>query len=276
MKKLTTLLVMLFFTAGMAIGQNNETTITQVTSNNSASVDQLGMDNEATITQKGGNQNVAHIDQSSDPNETGIIISTIFQDGANNDARTVGTRKNSASSETEQRQVGSENIARINQGLPLGTNRGTTLTQVQVGNLNFATMSGNNSYQAEQRQVGNRNDARTSGGGKNANIFQEQLGNDNIARINGLSFASSDQLQFGDRNLSILENVGHDGPGESYLTRQDGNDNDARLTANGNGGVLDVRQTGNLNTAIVDWTTSLNTTTINQNGFQNTAVVNSN
>jgi len=278
MKKLTTLIAAFLFTAGMALAQSNETTITQVTNNNTANVDQFGADNEATITQKGGNLNVAKIEQSSDPSSAGIIISSILQDGFRNNASVIGTRKNEASSNTEQIQRGNDNIARINQGANLGSNRGINLTQVQIGNDNFATMTGSDSYQAEQRQNGNRNDARTSGNGKNADVFQQQNGNDNIARLNGsnFSFASSEQLQFGNRNLSILDLVGHDGPGESYLTRQDGNDNIARLNANSFGGVLDIRQTGNQNRATVAWTTTGNITNITQNGFQNTAVVNSN
>lgn len=278
MKKLTTLMVALFVVAGISFAQSNETTITQSSNNNSANVDQAGMDNIATIVQTGGNQNSATIRQSSDPAEDGVIESIIRQNGFNNTAVTNGSRKNSASSITEQVQNGNNNRAYINpaEGSSPGGNEGTTLTQVQIGNQNYATMDGSDSYRAEQYQNGFSNVAKTSGNGKNGDVYQRQVGNNNFAEANGLSFANSEQLQFGNENISDLDGIGHDGPGESYYTRQNGNSNTALLFANGNGGVLDIVQTNNQNYARVNWTTVGNSTTISQNGYGNDAIVNSN
>lgn len=268
----------LLFASSMAIAQNNETDITQASDNNDAIVDQSGEANIATVTQKGVGVNTAIINQSSNPGETGIIESTIRQIGYHNTAIANGSRKNYRSSTTKQVQLGNHNRAVINPNGNIGSNLGTALTQVQQGNQNFATMSGKNSYSAEQRQNGFSNVAKTSGNSKNADVFQKQVGNNNRAIMDGANFgyASSNQRQFGDQNVSILENVGHDGPGESYVTYQNGTLNTARLFANGYGGVLDISQISNQNSAKVTWTTPGNSTDINQTGFSNSAVVNSN
>ena len=280
LKITATFTLALIFTAGIAFGQSNETDITQLTDKNDATVQQDGEENVADILQKGANKNTATIRQSSDPSADGVIESTIRQVGFNNFAMTNASRKNDRSSTTSQKQFGNRNRAFINQdeGTSPDGNEGITLTQYQDGNRNLARMSGGDSYNAEQRQIGHRNVATTSGNGKNADVFQRQVGDDNVARQEGnMSFAGSDQIQLGDDNRSLLYGIGHEpNSNESYLTRQDGSDNLARLDANGNGGVLEVRQTGPENVAQVDWSTGYNDTFVKQNGFDNTAVVNSN
>jgi hypothetical protein len=279
LKNTFTLALALVFTAGMAFGQSSTTNITQLTNNNNASVDQNGQGLTATVVQKVGNLNTATIRQNDDAGKT--IESTIRQVGFKNNAVTNASRNapNGPGAVTEQTQRGNHNDAFINadEGTSPSGDEGSQLVQFQDGNRNLARMSGGNDYNAEQRQVGSRNVARTSGNGKNADVFQKQVGNDNVARQEGsMSYAGSDQIQRGNDNRSYLNGIGHDGPGESYLTRQDGSDNFARLNANGYGGVLEIRQTGPQNTALVDWTSSMNETTITQSGFSNTAVVNSN
>lgn len=46
MKKLTTLTIALFFTAGMAFAQNNDADVSQTGNDNEAAVAQTGSDNE--------------------------------------------------------------------------------------------------------------------------------------------------------------------------------------------------------------------------------------
>jgi hypothetical protein len=276
MKKFLTLAFALVFMTGIAFAQNNTSTVTQSTNNNDAYIDQVGSGIDATVVQTGGNGNYASIDQHNSP-DFPTMESTVRQIGGENTATAVLSRKNSSGATSMQIQQGWRNTARINPGAGLGSNEGSgSLIQKQFGNDNFASMSGGDSYTAEQYQDGHRNQATTSGNGKNGDVFQQQIGNDNLARTGGLRYSDSDQRQFGNNNTSLLDDIDHDGPGESYTTYQNGNNNMARLDAGGFGGVLDIRQINNQNTARVTWTTTGNSTTITQNGFGNDAVVNSN
>jgi len=277
MKKLTTLLFVLIFASSMAFAQSNETDITQTTNNNSANVAQDGNSNEATVVQKAGNNNTALINQySTTVSDDGDIVSTIRQVGAGNYAAANGSRKNYAGSETMQRQVGNNNVAKINQDDGVGSNEGTSLSQVQLGSQNRAEMNGGNSYSATQHQDGFSNEAKTWGNGKNGDVTQKQYGNNNRSVAHGLSYSDALQYQDGNQNVSLLENISHDGPGEYYETHQWGFDNSATLSAGGNGGKLDIDQNGNVNSANVTWSTSMNEAVINQNGSGNSANVTSN
>lgn len=279
LKHLFILAFALVFMAGTALAQKNVSDITQQSNNNDATVTQSGAELKATVVQKGGNQNKATLNQFNDPAEMASVESTIRQVGFNNNAIANVSRKNASGVISSQRQVGNNNDAFINANGNIGSNLGNgMLSQTQLGNRNLARMSGSDSYSAEQYQDGSDNVALTSGNGKNANVFQRQIGDRNRAELNGagFGFATSEQIQLGNDNRSLLNDVGHDGPGESYFNRQDGNDNLTRLDANGYGGVLDVRQTNDMNTARVTWNSALNQTTITQNGFSNKAVVDSN
>lgn len=74
MKKLTTLLVAMLFTAGMAFAQSNDATI-----------DQVGDDHDATITQA-GSLNGAYVEQTADAGREGSDVgtATIEQTGSEN------------------------------------------------------------------------------------------------------------------------------------------------------------------------------------------------
>ncbi|MEX2478847.1 MAG: hypothetical protein WD357_10445 [Gracilimonas sp.] len=74
MKKLTTLIVAILFTGGMAIAQTND-----------ASIDQVGDDHEATISQS-GTMNTAYVEQTADAGREGADVgtATVTQTGAEN------------------------------------------------------------------------------------------------------------------------------------------------------------------------------------------------
>jgi len=241
MKKLTTLLVMLFFTAGMAIGQtqNNEATVDQLSVNNSeVSIDQQGTVNDATAYQNdGGNFDI-------DIQQTGSLHeATATQQGPN------------GGMEMWIKQIGGDNnLANVTQNR--GQNHWADI--LQEGSDNELTLTQDNTdTRAEVKQIGNLNIA-------------------DLTQINKAfnSLSNLDVTQDGDDNYAF---VNMEGIGEANNVRiyQETNGNSASVTQllNVAGNNADLEQIGLDNMMTVDQLSDYNTANLTQHGNDNTATV---
>jgi len=228
MKKLTTLLVMLLFTAGMAIGQNNDATIDQVGDGNSADIEQIN-----------GDLNEAYVDQ--------------FAQGANSGNPTFANANIT--------QDGSENYVNIDQNAFFQFSN-ATITQdgdrniVEGVSSESAWVQSNGGLTLEVLMDGNDNRlyALRSEAQKNANeLYLDIIGNDNeVGAEQEGAFADLDIT--GNTNDVLLSQLGDN---SVYNTA------DIDILGDGNG--VNVTQSMNSNSAVVNINGSGNSSTINQN-----------
>jgi len=238
MKKLTTLLVMMLFTAGMAFAQNN------------ATVEQTDDGNEAFIDQF-GDQNTANIEQTSD-----VGLSDGEGHFADIDQLGLGGLGS-----------GVDNLATVKQDFRVTGAHATTIKQ----------WGDDNEAHVEQVDAGN-NVANISQDGLSnvASVYQQywnmfeatQMGNDNrIEGVTGSTYGFAGRaFQIADGWSSLRY--------EMYIT-QDGNDNKIQAGQERGNGISTIVQTGDWNTALSYQNGgSGDMINITQTGYQNDAVVN--
>lgn len=197
MKKLATLTLALFLTAGMAFGQNIGN-VTQVGDDHVGNIDQVGYDNTGDIDQNNSNSGMrAFIEQVGNNNSA---ITDQDGDSENVLARTT--------------QTGNDNVARQTQNVYGGPNVRTAIIN-QLGDLNRAIQ-----------------DQSHSGGGGDISMRAFQEGDENYARqlqagSTGNRYSLIDQ--FGDFNRAITEQTGI-GVAHRANIDQDGNNNRSTVT----------------------------------------------
>jgi len=287
MKKLTTLTIALFFTAGMAFAQSNDATVDQVGSDNDASISQVGSDNDADVTQSGTHE------------------ASVTQIGVDNSATVLQQGPDTESSVT-QTQIGNENSATA---LYLGRSndwagRDGVISQIQTGDNNTAYAVGREGANLSQEQIGNDNHAQigdpTGESGnpngirrvmtvdqyqegdhntayvepgfrfiRDGNISQSQIGDGNLAEALGLTNAARiNQSQLGDDNISIVT----EGNSNFHAnTTQEGDFNEAYITTGGHSENT-ISQFGNSNFGSIE-TSSHSSGVILQDGDSNSAVI---
>ena len=226
MKKLSTLLVALFFTAGMAFAQSND-----------ASIDQVGDDHEATISQTGA-MNSAFVEQTADAGREGSDVG-----------------------EATVTQTGAENYVNLRQRNFFGNNE-ATITQLGDGNRVQGTTASSAFYQnhglnvIDVRMEGNDNTLYSLAGEaqKNVNTFLlDILGSDNSVGM-FQHFGYGDVSIEGSSNSVVLyQRSGSNATAQSAHVDISGGDN-----------MVDIYQNGESHTATVDIIGYSNTATISQ------------
>lgn len=259
MKKLTTLVIALLFTAGIAFGQTTD-------------IDQIGNHNEATVEKAGPVSNVdATISQIGDYNDAIMkprygafnVDMTIKQHNGNHNEAYL--RVTTSSDNTYKiKQEGSRNNAtlKVEQNTD-GAGSIKQLAGVAGSGFNHASLFIGDKYiKAHIRQIGTRNDASVDINGGSGNVNGEgsfvtitQRGVSNSAvNINVNSNTRLDIDQLGNNNLITSFTV--DGSGVYGVSqqlvdlKQNGNMNTINMPASVTG-VVGVSQTGNLNVATV-------------------------
>ena len=231
---------MLLFTAGMAIGQNNEATIDQLEVDDSeVAIEQLGNGNESTASQSDGNNFDIDITQQGSSH-----VATATQNGPNGNMDMI------------IRQIeGDGNEATVTQ------NRGQNhyANVLQEGSYNeLNLLQDNTSTVATVRQVGDNNEA-------------------DLTQINKI-FTSTSNLtvtQEGNNNYAFYDAEGLGSEANNAIIFQKYDDNYASVTQllNVEGNNVDLEQIGFENSITVDQTTDFNTATLTQHGDNNTATV---
>ncbi len=275
MKKIATLLLAFFFTAGLAFGQST------------AVVDQIGDDNQATIDQVG----------------TGIT-SVILQNGNTNRASASMANPDDGApnqATSAQVQIGDGNKATIDWTQTVERRQDTELIQIQAGSGNKATMDVRDNLLVAQIQVGDDNKAKVDNMSHTMEIAQLQVGDDNVAKALGAGSPTGGviyQIQQGDRNKSLVtqynsitqnggttvgtEQIGNDNLAKVDLHQarfneafvyQEGDDNRGVIRIDGTGNLADIYQFGSDNRAKIEQFSNGNVADINQTGSNNHAVI---
>lgn len=225
MKKLTTLLLVMLFTAGMALAQSNNATI-----------DQIGDDHESTITQV-GSLNGAFVEQTADAGREGddVGTATIEQTGSENSVN-LRQRAFFGDAEADIVQLGDRNRVE-------GTAPGNDFLQNHGLNIVDVYMEGNDNVLYSLRSEAQ----------KNANeLYLEITGNENnvgMEQETGYGDVSID----GDLNNVMLSQLGNNSAYNSALVDIIGNENG-----------VDVTQTMDSNSATVNVNGSFNSATVSQ------------
>lgn len=278
---MTRILLTLALAIGMSVTAlaQNQATITQVSANNQAEVIQNNdgepIGHTATVTQQGTGSNTAYINQSFNPEVLAVVypayggISTIFQDGYDNDARVTGA---TAESITFQSQEGDHNEAKIEINRRGGFYGDATVTQMQTGSHNFAhayyDRTRSSFTSTYQTQVGDYNEARSFRVDDNSLVIQHQTspigvgaGNGNYAWIEGNQQDDNTFLQYQDGERNRVEFTVGRGPAEGAF-----GDHAQHNYSYAN-------QIGSDNRAYVYQFSSHNSSTIIQTGTNNLATV---
>lgn len=225
MKKLTTLLLVILFTSGMAFAQSNNATI-----------DQIGDDHESTITQV-GSMNGAFVEQTADAGREGddVGTATIEQTGSENSVN-LRQRAFFGDAEADIVQLGDRNRVE-------GTAPGNDFLQNHGLNIVDVYMEGNDNVLYSLRSEAQ----------KNANeLYLEITGNDNnvgMEQETGYGDVSID----GDLNNVMLSQLGNNSAYNTALVDIIGNENG-----------VDVTQTMDSNSATVNVNGSFNSATVSQ------------
>jgi hypothetical protein len=283
----TTFALALVFTAGMAFGQSNTST-----------VDQTGDDHSADVVQNGGN-NTVDLEQAD----------TDLSDGVTNNME-ADVRQKFDGNEAYIDQKGSEGL--------IGPGKSTADAEVdQVGNNNFLDLDqgpffGNHS--ADIDQLGNNNTVRlrTSNGGGEANVYFDGnqnklvrsnssgqiLSGEQVVQKNGsgrtqfidvtvdgnANKIGADQQNGDGRDELTIDIVGSDNfvptyqgakNGDIDITVADGNNNflKAIQTGNNSTATIDLNGISDGNQAVINQSSAGNTATITVDGMSNTATV---
>jgi hypothetical protein len=226
MKKLTTLLVAMLFTAGMAFAQSNDATI-----------DQVGDDHESTITQV-GSLNGAYVEQTADAGREGADVgtATIEQTGSENSVN-LRQRAFYGDAEADIVQLGDRN--RVEGAAP-----GNDFLQNHGLNIIDVYMDGDDNVLYSLRSESQKNTNE---------LYLDILGNDNsvgMEQETGYGDISID----GNLNTVTLSQLGNN---SAYNT--------AMVDILGNENGVSVTQTMDSNTAAVNVNGSFNSATVTQN-----------
>ena len=227
MKKLTTLLVAMLLTAGMAFAQSNDATIDQVGDANDADIEQLGTSNRAYVDQ---------LAQGTNSGAPTFSTADIDQDGSSN---FVNIDQNAffdfSTAIIEQTGIG--NIVE-------GTTSESAWVQSNGGGLLDVYMDGD-----QNRLYSLRSEAQ-----KNPNeLYLDIIGNVNTVGAEQEG-AYADVDITGDTNKVMLSQLGNN---SAYNT--------AYIDVLGDLNTVNVTQTMNSNSADVDINGSSNISTVNQN-----------
>jgi len=221
LKITTTFALALVFTAGMAFGQTNETTIDQDDANNTATVNQVKKDNLAAVTQSGNATNTANIQQVLRNGNTAELNQ---ENGASAEIWTAGaTVKGYDDAVADQINTGD------------GPN---TLT---IASENNATTG---LYEVDQLAGGNVIDINRIGGtgSVHARVLQNSSNNTATIKLKDSPFVDVRQTGMGSHEATITTSRGGvSGSENTVIVDQSGFDN---LTT--------VNQSGPNNTATVD------------------------
>jgi hypothetical protein len=253
MKKLTTLLVMLLFTAGMAIGQNTANT-PQSGNGNDSTIDQVGAQNQGD-TEQDGNGNDASLVQLESSNDGGI--------------QQIGNDNNS-----EMSQDGISNVGFSLQGFDNSSNGNRNVSSLeQTGNNNEGT-----SYQfygveneSEVIQNGNQNLASVKQGSNLAgtNLFDVVNRNDAVITQNTSNSVARIRQFDGDDNVAtVTQDGGNFNNGQIYQGYLFNSQEASPSVANDNEGYID--QVGDQNSATVMQLGGYNLFNLVQTGTGNT------
>src|SRR6056297_1644829 len=274
MKKLTTLLVMLLFTAGMAIGQNTANT-SQSGNGNDSTIDQVGAQNLGE-TEQDGNGNDASLVQLESSNDGGIHQigndnnSEMLQDGINNEGFSLqgfDNLFNANRNESNLEQNGNNNLGIVYQFY--GVENESEVNQ--SGNQNTAyVIQGWNNARINLYDVVNRNDAVINQNTSNsdARIFKYD-GDDNVATVtqDGGNF-NNGQISQGYLWNMPAANASVANDNEGYID-QLGDLNNATVMQLGNNNFFNLVQNGTGNTVGEEGRVSTGSVWFKQRGDRN-------
>ena len=239
MKKLTTLLVMLLFTAGMAIGQNTAE-VEQTFDGNEAFVEQVGEQHTATVTQtsdEGLAQQEGHF---ANIEQLGLQGSG---SGENNTATVV---QESGSHTANVYQWGNDNLADVEQ-ISSGHNE-ATITQDGIDNVAGVVQQYWNTFEATQ--IGDHNTIEGVPSGA-TNIDTRDLAFQVADGYSSLRYemyitqdGSHNTIQAGQERANGVSTIMQTGDWNTALSYQNG----------GSGDMIDIAQNGDMNDAVVHQT----------------------
>lgn len=241
-----------------AVSYNNQSTVTQNGTNQSATVDQSnGEDGASTIDQSGSNH-TAKVTQGVAPLGGDVGNSSLLtQTGDLNDAE---VEQSGASNESDIKQATFSNQAFVDQ-ISDGADGNYALIDQTIGLDNKAqvTQRGNlNSSITIQGGESNIADVQSWGDG-NASIVRQ-----NVGLFGGHTENRADVAQFGDDNSSLIEQ-GKDvigASGNQAAVKQEGDNNTSLIDQDGTNGKITVNQL-----------TDNNYSTVTQDGVGNIAIV---
>ena len=227
MKKLTTLLVAFFVTAGMAFAQSNIATIDQVGDDHEAMIEQIGFSNSAYVDQTdgGGGSNgdaFADISQQGDENSVNLLQRAFYGFPAESYATIT--------------QIGNNNSVE-------GTSATSAFYQNQPGGILEVYMEGNDNTLYSLRGEAQKN--------KNE-FFLDIIGSANSVGMQQEG-GSGDVYIEGDFNTVMLSQLGNNSAFNTATVDVLGNENGVSVT-----------QTMDSNSAAVNVTGSFNSATITQ------------
>ncbi len=246
MKKLTTLLVAMLFSAGMAFAQSNEAVVSQSGDDNTADIEQVGDLNYTSLSQADGA--TADIDQVS-ATESFVSLSQV---GASN-ATILQNNKNSVQGFNDQWNTPESNKLATQSG------SGSTMeiTQLSTWNQAYVDQFGDNNTMSVFQDDGNSNVAR---------LIQD--GNDNVMDIDLIGGTNRIKgEQYSDGNMATVIVTGsHNNEfnnGTSFVY-QDGMQNTATVTVTGDFNFYDISQIGSNNMANLSLAGNNNVATVTQ------------
>lgn len=270
MKKLTTLLFVLVFASSMAYAQNNEATVDQEGDNQDSYVEQVGSTNEADVDQFTDNSGTQESDIIQLGSENVATVNQSQTGGGNNGL-------NSAYIE----QDGDNNEATQTQNAP-GYNGGQSVWGLQEGSgntLNQSTGSGYTlSLNAEQYGTSNTADQDASGAHNHGEVYQDGESNEAVQNLSGSNNGYMGDIilidQNGVGNYASQDFTGH---GSSHNNNAEviqlGDDNEAWQLGNGRNLNATVSQDGMGNWSTQEQWGNGHSSSVTQTGDNNTADV---
>ncbi|MBP3193830.1 hypothetical protein [Natronogracilivirga saccharolytica] len=238
MKNITTLLVLILFTAGMAVAQNNEASVAQNGNDNDATIDQVGADHEASITQVSSRHD-GTIDQEGEGHQASLTqedgksgysgqdyqVGTITQRGLNQIANVI-MRSDRLGSNATVDQDGADNEVYLRQ--QHSGNYTATLTQDGSDNYIWANQRESFSQYLNVLQEGDNNRFFGSLGSGSSNTEVTQSSDDNLVviqqgRHSGAGAGAEAIIEQSVGNGNIVELT--QGSDETALFTQEGNSN---------------------------------------------------
>ena len=240
MKKLTTLLFMLLFAAGMALGQNNDADIDQIGSGNSSDIEQdlnFGQGHTARTLQD-GNDNMSTIFQEQFDAEA--FISQVGDDN-------IADLKQAGDNDADVRFTGNSNILGSYSNLGSGTafqKNGTPFTTQTINELDIDAVGNNNLFGVDQ-EAGNYAKVNLMGNRNEISLYQRD---DNASA----DITVADVFVDGNRNtLDINQGILNITTNNLSDVRIVGNDNMSTILQSTSNNVADVNVLGNGNTSSV-------------------------
>lgn len=240
MKKLTTLLVMLLFTAGMAIAQSNEATIEQLGNSNTSDIEQtVGFsDGHLAETLQDGNNNFSNIFQ-----EQTSAEAYVEQLGNNNisDLKQAGANNAHVSFEGNQNILGSYNS--LGSGVAFQKN-GTGSFSTGFNLLLLDVFGNKNTFGLDQ-EGGTESDVIVDGNLNSVNLFQRDNNTSNVTTIDIDIVGDSNTIDVNQGSLTETNNetdIDIMGDFNTYMVTQSTSNNIVDIDAVGNGNSSTVIQ----------------------------------